>query len=130
MKNKILILFIITILNSNLSIAQTTTNYEHCNCKEIINYSENNSAIKNGEYLLKCNNSIVEKGLYKNGNKDGIWIVKNQNGKTVSRIEFTNGKLDGSYELFNFDGNPKLKAQFNDDKPEGEWIYSNKKERF
>jgi hypothetical protein len=118
-----------TMFSYHFTKAQTETNYSHCDCKEIINYSDNDSSIKNGEYVLNCENSLVEKGSYKNGKKDGIWTVKNGKGQIVSKIEFSEGKLKGNYELFTYDGNPKLKAKFVDNRPTGEWKYFNKKDR-
>jgi len=125
--NKKVFLIFITIFCYQFSQAQIETNYDHCNCKEIINYSDNDDSIKNGEYVLNCDNSLIEKGNYKNGNKDGLWTVKNEKGKIVSKIEFNEGKLHGSYELFNYEGNPKLKAEFTDNQPVGEWKYFNDK---
>ncbi|MEP2281253.1 hypothetical protein [Maribacter sp.] len=127
MNKALLILFSISINCLQFSYAQKTTNYEHCNCTEIINYSKNDDTIRDGEYKLNCTNSLVEIGNYKNGNKDGLWTVKNENGKLISSIEFIDGKLNGKYELFDFDGNPKLKAEFENNLPKGEWLYFSKK---
>ena len=129
MNKKALLIFMMTLFCYHFSKAQTETNYNHCDCKEIVNYSDNDNSIKNGEYILSCYNSLVEKGNYKNGKKDGVWTVKNEKGKIVSKIEFSDGKLNGNYELFTYDGNPKLKAKFIDNQPKGEWKYFNEKGR-
>lgn len=117
----------ITILSYQNSLSQIETKYNHCDCTEIINYSENGSLIKNGEYILTCKNSHTEKGFYKNGKKDGLWIVKNKEGFTVSKIEYSEGELNGKYELYFYKGEPKLKAQFENNLQIGEWKYYNKK---
>ena len=127
MNIKVLIILMITILSYQSSLSQTETRYQHCDCKEIINYSEKDSLIKNGEYLFTCNNSLTEKGRYKNGKKDGLWLVHNQKGILISKIEYSEGKLNGKYELFFFEGEPKFKGQFENELPSGEWKYFNKK---
>ena len=127
MNRKALIIMMITIFSYHISLSQTETNYQHCNCKEVINYSENNSLIKNGEYLLTCQNSLAEKGVYRNGKKDGLWTIHNKKGILVSEIEYSEGRLNGKYDLYFYDGEVKLKAQFVNNKQKGEWKYLNKK---
>lgn len=127
MNKKVLIFLMITFFSYQISSSQTEIKYNHCNCKEVINYSENDSSLKNGEYSFTCSNSLTEKGTYKNGTKDGLWTVKNEKGITISRIEYSEGKLNGKYELFFYEGEPKLNAQFEDNQPIGEWKYFNEK---
>ena len=127
MNKRTLIILMTTLFCYYASKSQTENGYNHCDCKEIIHYSENDNSIKNGEYILSCNNSLIEKGSYINGEKDGVWIVINEKGKIVSEIEYTKGKLNGNYKLFTYDGDPKLIAKFIDNQPTGEWKYYNKK---
>lgn len=117
----VILLFLLTIN------AQTTTEYEHCKCTEIINYSENDKNLKDGKYKLKSEDGVIETGNYKEGLKEGIWSITNRDGVVVSEIEYSNGKLNGKYNLFNFDGDPKLNALFENNNPVGKWTYYSKK---
>ncbi|MEN8123112.1 MAG: hypothetical protein ABFS35_22430, partial [Bacteroidota bacterium] len=121
------ILLLISILFQTIVYAQTTINYRHCNCTENINYSETNHTLRNGTYEFVCDNSLIEKGNYVNGQKDGIWTVKNELGIVVSKIEYSEGKLNGTYELYHFEGKPKIKASFENNLPSNDWVYYNKK---
>ena len=127
MYKKTFLVIILTLAVCQTSIAQTEIDYNHCNCKEIINYKEENKSLKNGDYSFTCINSLNEKGAYKNGQKDGLWTVKNENGITISKIEYSEGNLQGSYELYFYKGDPKLTAHFKNNEPKGEWKYYNEK---
>jgi len=119
----------IAFFSYHYSKAQTEINYTHCECKEQVNYSNNDNLIKNGDYLFTSNKypKFKESGKYKDGKKDGIWIVKNPKGIVISSIEYSVGKLNGKYSLFFFEGEPKLNAYFVNNKPDKEWKYYNKK---
>jgi len=126
--NKKAVLFLtITLVVFQTSTSQTEIDYNHCDCKETINYDVESSSLKNGNYLFTCTNSLTEKGAYKNGNKNGSWTIKNKNGIVISRIEYSEGILNGTYQLFFYEGEPKLTAQFENNKPIGNWKYFNKK---
>ncbi len=124
MLKKILTISLIIFLGTRIN-AQKITNYEHCNCTETVNYSDNN--VVEGAYELISNNIVIEKGIYNDGVKDGIWIVNNVKGNLISKIEYSNGILNGEYKLFYFDGQPKLSAKFENNLPDGEWSYFSKK---
>ena len=114
----LLILFIGLKIN-----AQEIIKYDHCNCIETIEYSEEDNALKHGKYELICENTVIEKGQYANGLKDGNWTVQTDKGIVVSSINYNKGKLNGSFELFYYKGKPKLKASFKNNLPSGEWNY-------
>ena len=115
----LIILFGFTVLG------QQTNTYDHCNCTETINYSDN--GLKNGEYQLMSNDKLIEKGKYLNDEKDGLWTVNNTNGVLISEINYSKGKLNGNFKQYYYDGQPKVIANFENNNPNGEWKYFSKK---
>jgi len=111
-------------INAN---SQVTNDYGHCDCTEKVNYSDTDSQIRDGEYILTCKGKTIEKGEYKNGLKSGTWILRNQKGVIISKIDYENGVISGNYEMFHFGGKPKLVASFDNGKPVGIWKYFNEK---
>jgi hypothetical protein len=107
------------------ALGQKTITYNHCNCTETINYSDN--GLKNGEYKLMSNDKLIEKGKYLNDKKDGLWTVNNTNGVLISKINYLEGTLNGKFKQYYYDGQPKVIAQFDNNNPDGEWKYFSKK---
>lgn len=124
-KIKKTIILSLIILFGFTALGQQTNTYNHCNCKETIDYSDN--GLKNGEYRLMSNNKLIEKGKYVNDEKDGLWVVYNTNGVLISEINYSKGKLNGNFKQYYYEGQPKVIASFDNNKPNGEWKYFNKK---
>ena len=130
MNRRSLVIIMMTIFSCQISLSQIETNYQHCDCKEVINYSENDSQIKNGEYLFTCQKFIDRKKEHiETEKKDGLWTVHNKKGILISEIEYSEGRLNGKYDLYFYEGEIKLKAQFVNNKQISEWKYLNKKRK-
>lgn len=48
----------------------------------------------------KRSKSTAVTGQYSNGKEEGVWLVKDQYGKTLRESHFINGELSGDYKLF------------------------------
>jgi antitoxin component YwqK of YwqJK toxin-antitoxin module len=120
-------LILVIIFLTGLINAQETINYPHCDCKEKINCLDDNSEILNGSYELICEEKLIEKGEYLNGNKDGKWITMTKKGTIVSSIDYDNGVLNGDFLLYHYTGKPKLVAKFEKGLKVGDWKFFNAK---
>lgn len=49
-------------------------------------------------------NQLKEKGKFRNGVKDGIWLTWFSNGKLKDKVHWKNGIIDGNMEIYNSDG--------------------------
>jgi len=126
---KYLIPAVLFLALSTLSQAQTTVEYPHCKCTEIINYSPSDSKLRQGTYKMTCNGVTVEEGSYTDGLKDGLWTSYNKKGIVIAKIDYADGQPNGAYLLFYYTGKVKLKAQFATGTPTGTWQYFNQKEK-
>ena len=54
------------------------------------------------------NGQLFYKGDYKNGKKDGPWVIYWSNGQLHYKGDYRNGKKEGTYVFFNRDGSKYL----------------------
>jgi antitoxin component YwqK of YwqJK toxin-antitoxin module len=117
---KRLFLGLLTALTVNISFGQQTVKLDYCNCQEKI---EQISPVLNGQFELKCNGLLIEKGEFVNGLKNGEWITYSRKGKLIRKMNYNNGLLHGKVELFYLNGKPKVAGQFDKGSKIGKWIY-------
>lgn len=55
---------------------------------------------------------VIEKGVYLNNRKTGIWTEYYCNGKARSELTYVNGVLEGSAIFYNMDGSVLKKGSF------------------
>lgn len=61
------------------------------------------------------------KGSYKNGLREGRWIVYYQNGSIKDVINYRNNLMHGEYRHFNYRGSLETLGNFVNNKKEGTW---------
>lgn len=106
------------ILISFLGFSQQLIFQEHCEL-------DSNKQL-NGLYLIKCNDHLLTKGYYQNGEQAGKWNHYNLNGQKTMVGYYANGLKDG---IWNYYRNDEIICQltYNNDKLNGEVkIYDNK----
>ncbi len=64
-----------------------------------------------GKYEHYRHNKLIEKGTYKAGNKDGVFIKYYSSGQVESETPFTGGKINGT--IISYYENGKLKSKRN-----------------
>lgn len=69
--------------------------------KVVAKYSNN---ILDGRYEVYDDEKLIERGKYKDGKKDMLWIKYYKNGNIKSQKFYNNGKLDGIYNLYDKNG--------------------------
>lgn len=86
--------------------------------KIIAKYSNN---ILDGRYEVYDENKLIERGKYKEGKKDMLWVVYYKNGKIKSQKFYHNGELDGVFNLYDKNGKIVIRGNFLENKRVGEW---------
>ena len=68
-----------------------------------------------------------DEGTLKNGRKDGLWVIYNQNGKKKYERTYKDGKLDGLWTNWYDNGQKRSETTFKNGKEEGlvTWWYEN-----
>jgi len=69
------------------------------------------------------NGQLMSKGLYKNGNRDGIWELYHDNGQLESKGLFKDDLKEGIWEFYHDNGQLYSKSSFNNGKQDGIWEY-------
>jgi antitoxin component YwqK of YwqJK toxin-antitoxin module len=68
----------------------------------------------------KVNGKIT--GTFKNGERNGTWIIYHKNGQLFSKGNYKNGIKEGQWITYYDDGMLKLKGVYKNGKEEGYWI--------
>lgn len=89
----------------------------------ILTYNLDSFCLKQ-ESDMDCSQNFAE-GIYKNGLREGLWIVKNYKKKKIIEINYVNGLKNGVYKEW-FQSNsgsyyPLLEGNLIDDQKEGKW---------
>lgn len=58
----------------------------------------------------------IEKGMYLNNRKEGVWIEYYKNGKERSKLTYVNGVLEGDAAFYNTDGTILKQGEFKGNK--------------
>jgi antitoxin component YwqK of YwqJK toxin-antitoxin module len=79
---------------------------------------------RNGSWIIYWDNGqLRSKGDYKNGMYDGSWIKYGDNGQLRSKGHYKNGMYDGSWIKYGDDGQLWSKGNFRNGKHEGSWVF-------
>jgi len=78
----------------------------------------------NGYYLRTDNHTFLEKGYYKKGGKDGIWIEEKEGVK--ESITYSKGIVCGNYTSNNTNDNILIEGKYKKGEKEGVWITKDK----
>ena len=70
--------------------------------------------------------SGIENGKFKNGIKDGEWLVFHENGQLWYKTNWEDGEKNGPYEVYYDNGQLKEKGNHKDGWEDGLWEYFNK----
>jgi len=68
------------------------------------------------------NKKLIEKGIFKNGLKDGKWKVWYENGKLKTITSWNSGKKEGWFLSYNYDGKLQEKGNYKQNNKNGTWI--------
>ena len=60
-----------------------------------------------------------ESGKLKNGEKDGKWLIYNNDGQLLSKVNYKNGLYSGIVETYHENGQLSTKGNFKDGRPDG-----------
>ena len=80
-----------------------------------------------GDYITYHQNTtfISEKGLIKNGLKEGIWLVYQANSFDIQQeSNYSQGKLNGRIIVYNLDGSIYIEGNYTNGIMEGEWKWN------
>lgn len=106
--------------------SQQEFDHAHCDCVDVI---EEISPNLNGNYQRICNEIVVEEGIFDNGLKNGLWIVRSKKGEIIRKFNYLSGKLEGKVELFYPNGKNKMIGFFKNSLKEDKWEFFNEKGR-
>ena len=82
-----------------------------------INYEKFTDIPFTGEVEGKMN------GSFKNGKREGYWVIYHDNGQLMGKGEYKNGKQIGFFEIYHDNGQLQSKGVINkNDEMEGEWV--------
>ena len=95
--------------------------YASSNIGDLIIVSHYENGVQTGEYSETWTNGIThEKGQYKDGKKDGIWLRFHKSGKPEASTTYKNGRLNGEFKTFFPNGTTVAKmVTYVNDEPEG-----------
>jgi len=117
---KKIILGLITVFTITSTFSQQLEEIEHCNCQIKIDQI---APLLNGQFKQLCNDELVEKGSFINGEKDDLWVTYSRKGTLIREVTYNNGLLDGVIKLYHTNGKPKLIGQFDKGNKVGKWTY-------
>ena len=61
-------------------------------------------------------------GRFKNGKREGLWILYHHNGQLRNKGEFKNGKREGPWVGYHDNGQLSDKGEYKNGKQEGRWV--------
>jgi antitoxin component YwqK of YwqJK toxin-antitoxin module len=73
-------------------------------------------------YYYHSNGNTSMYGMYKQGQRDGIWISHYVNGKLKDSISYLNGKKNGRFQRYHLDGSIYISGNYVEDNMHGEWL--------
>ena len=62
-------------------------------------------------------------GAYKNGKKEGPWVVYHANGQLMEKGAYKNGKTEGPWVVYYYNGQLGWKGTYKNGKQEGRWVW-------
>ena len=65
------------------------------------------------------------KGTFKNGKKNGTWVIYYDNGQLLTKSTYKDGKLDGPVVQYSPNGKVVSTGTFKDGRMDGGWQYYN-----
>ena len=81
--------------------------------------------LRTGEwkYYDTKNKKLIQKGIYLEGKKEGIWESYFPEGGIQTELEYKNDILNGKSKTYHNNGNLKSSGTYGDAKKEGVWKY-------
>jgi protein TonB len=73
---------------------------------------KSDTSVRQGTYKLAVGRNVLEKGYYKMGLKDSLWLQYSLKGKKRSKGRYDNGKRSGTWEFFDYLGKLEQKIDF------------------
>ena len=64
----------------------------------------------------------IEKGLIRNGKREGLWLTFFSDGRALSKAHFKNGILNGHFESYQSNGDVRAIGNYKDGKRSGNWV--------
>jgi len=110
---------------TNSLIAKKITQRLTPQLKVIYHVSNQDSAIKNGQYEEYFENKLLVKGFYKNNLKNGEWNWFYKSGKTKISAFFENDKKQGTWNYFYENSNQLANINFKRGLKTGTWVAYN-----
>ena len=70
-----------------------------------------------GQVVVRYEGRILEKGPYKNGKREGLWVNYHNNGQLSGKGDYMNGKREGPWVSYKSDGtvNEKYTGSYKND---------------
>ena len=78
---------------------------------------------RHGEWIGRDGETIIRKGTYKNGIRDGVWTKYDENGNKISEIGYYGDAMTGVYKLHYENGNLQVDGEMREDVKTGYWKY-------
>ena len=66
------------------------------------------------------------RGNYKNGKREGTWVVYHENGQLKYKGEYKNGKEEGPWFSYDDTGQLRENGEYKDGEREGTWVFFNR----
>lgn len=103
---------------------QTIDSIHHLQCLKCNRIIEKNEYVKNGEFIYKINDKIIEKSNYVNGKLDGLYERFYLNGIHYERTNYKNGLYHGMSEFwYDITGKKMKEMYFENGKLNGPYKY-------
>ena len=79
---------------------------------------------RDGPWVLYYDNGgFLEKGTYKNGGYDGPWVKYHDNGQLNWKGDFKNGEKEGPWVIYYENGELRDKGDWKNGKRDGFWVW-------
>ncbi|MCL2435946.1 MAG: hypothetical protein FWD09_07415 [Lentimicrobiaceae bacterium] len=97
---------------------------------DFIEYDESGNVTVKGAYLegteegewFYVQGNAIEKGVYYDGMRVGLWVTKWREGKTISEIEYDQNLFNGKYVLYHDTGKIRITGKYSGGEPVGVWF--------
>jgi antitoxin component YwqK of YwqJK toxin-antitoxin module len=96
------------------------TRHISSNTGDYVEVSHFVKGVRTGDFSQTWDNGQVRvQGIYKNGEREGVWIEYRKNGKPEKSTTYKNGERNGEYKLFFTDGTVEKIENYLDGQREG-----------
>ena len=106
------LLILIPLMISGKETIKVTRERKNSPYREVFHVLKSDTSVRQGTYKLAVGRNVLEKGYYKMGLKDSIWLQYSLKGKKRSKGMYENGRRSGTWEFFDYFGKLEQKVDF------------------